>query len=405
MGPKADKLFHGGPTHLFASIVVDPDRSASEPDRRRAGWMSDDEGVVAASRASFVGVLALVCACTGADAGAVGEDPEASGSASGSEGGGSSEADGSAGEGAVGSTGSAPAGGSSGDGEETSGAGPVNDDTGTACVASLSPGLHTDLELEHDGQVRVFDLFVPAAIEGGERLPLVIDMHGWGSNKERQATFSQMAVEAEARGYAVVHPQGYASSWNGGYCCGGAVDDEIDDVGFLRAIIDRLEDDACIARDRVYAAGFSNGAYMAYRLACEAADAFAAIAPVAGVIGLDPDECDPERPISVIHFHGTADLNVAYDGRPWLGVLGARETMEIWADRNGCESEPVVTWQEDDVTCETWPGCDADVEVTLCTIEGAGHCWPGTADCNYGTSTTTISANARMFDTFDAQPH
>lgn len=292
--------------------------------------------------------------------------------------------------------------------EETSGAestgGSQGEGTGVGCgETALKAGLHADIELEHDGRARTFDLFVPSGRSDGERIPLVINMHGWGSDKERQALFSQMSEDAQVRGYAVAYPEGFSSSWNGGMCCGGAVAEEVDDVGFVAAIIDDLEDRACIDRDRVYATGFSNGGYMAYRLACEAPGLFAAVAPVAAVMGVEPEECDADPPLSVIHFHGTADFNVAYDGRPWLGVMGARDSMQAWAARNGCEPEPVVTLQEDDVTCETWPSCDGDAEVTLCTIDGAGHCWPGNAECTYGDSTTTISANQRMFDTFDMQ--
>lgn len=302
----------------------------------------------------------------------------------------------------------APSSGSSDTTMETS-SGEATGDTeaGTrvdCAEAAYGPGFHEDIEIEHDGHTRTFDLFVPSTSDDdGAAIPLVVNMHGWGSSKEQQAVFSGMSEDAEERGYAIAYPQGFESSWNGGICCGGAKAEDVDDVGFAVAIVEHLEHEACIDRDRVYATGFSNGGYMAYRLACEAPGIFAAIAPVAAVMGLAPEDCDPDAPMSVIHFHGTADFNVAYDGRPWLGVPGVREVMEHWAEESGCDPEPIVTSQEDDVTCETWPGCDGEAEVTLCTVDGAGHCWPGNADCSYGDSTTTISANQRMFDAFDLQ--
>lgn len=355
-------------------------------------------------RPALLGCLLSVLACGGAD-------PAEAGDAD-------STADDSAGDssGAESTTGVTPPGAptsgssassdSSDTGVETSSAEATGDGsaTGVDCGdATFGPGFHADIEIEHDGRARTFDLFVPSARDGDGAIPLVINMHGWGSSKEQQASFSGMSEDAEERGYAVAYPQGFESSWNGGACCGGAKAEDVDDVGFVVAIIEHLEDQACIDRDRVYATGFSNGGYMAYRIACEVPGMFAAVAPVAAVLGIAPEDCNPDEPMSVIHFHGTADFNVAYDGRPWLGAPGVREVMEDWAARNGCDPDPVVTSQVDDVTCETWPSCDGDAEVTLCTIDGAGHCWPGNPDCTYGDSTTTISANQRMFDAFDLQ--
>jgi len=284
---------------------------------------------------------------------------------------------------------------SSSAGDSTSGGAP------SCPVPALGPGMHVDLQLEHGGLARTFDVFVPSVASEGGPVPLVVDMHGWGSSKEREAELSRLAEAAEARGYAVAYPAGFDASWNAGFCCGGAVDDEVDDVGFVVAMVERLIDEACIDRSLVYAAGFSNGAFMSYRLACEAAATFAAVAPVAGVMGTDVELCTPTEPLSVIHFHGTDDFNVAYDGRPWLGVPGPRDAMAHWAAHNGCAVDPVVTLELDDVTCETWPGCSNEAEVTLCSIAGGGHCWPGNPECAYGMSTTTISASSRMLDLFD----
>lgn len=266
---------------------------------------------------------------------------------------------------------------------------------------SLEPGLHADLEIEHDSLTRSYDLFVPSAAEAGAPLPLVVNMHGWGSSKEQQAAFSQMSADAERRGYAIAYLQGYDASFNAGFCCGGASDDDIDDVGFAVAVVDDVDRRACLDRDRVYATGFSNGAFMAYRLACEAAETFVAVAPVAGVMSVDLETCTPSRPVSVIHFHGMSDLNVLYEGRPWLGVPGVPELMTLFAAHDGCDRKPVVTLQIDDVLCETWPGCGDGAQVSVCRVDGGGHCWPGNPECPYGDSTTTISANGRMFDAFD----
>ena len=91
-----------------------------------------------------------------------------------------------------------------------------------------------------------------------------------------------------------------------------------------------------------------------------------------------------------MHFHGTNDLLVNYDGG--LLFIGAQESVAIWAARNGCGEERSVTFENGAVTCESYDGC---TETTLCTIAGAGHCWPGQGFCN-----DDISASEAMWTFF-----
>ena len=141
-------------------------------------------------------------------------------------------------------------------------------------------------------------------------MPLVLDFHGYLGSSGEQATFSQITPAADAAGVAIVLPQGVGNSWNGGACCGQAASEDIDDVGFIRALVDAMDMHVCFDAARVYAMGMSNGGYISNRLGCEAADVFAAIGPVAGMIQIPFEECQPSRPVPVMHFHGTADLIV-----------------------------------------------------------------------------------------------
>ena len=139
---------------------------------------------------------------------------------------------------------------------------------------------------------------------------------------------------------------------------------------------------------------------MSHRLACEAADVIAAVAPSSGQLALDPSACTPQRPIPLIHFHGKNDTIAGYEGVP--------EMIQAWADRQGCTDEPRVTYQQGDVTCETTDQCDGAASVTLCAAEEAGHCWfgypcpeiPGIPDGALGGHTTSINANDAMWDLF-----
>ena len=130
-------------------------------------------------------------------------------------------------------------------------------------------------------------------------------------------------------------------------------------------------------------------------------DRIAAIAPVAGVLGIPAAECQPARPIPVIHFHGTADGLVPYDGVG--GFISVPESFQDWATRNGCTGDPVQSYSNGTVHCDKYENCDAGVSVTLCTADGEGHCWPGqTLICPFGATTGDISANDAMWELFAA---
>jgi polyhydroxybutyrate depolymerase len=121
---------------------------------------------------------------------------------------------------------------------------------------------------------------------------------------------------------------------------------------------------------------------------------FAAAASVTGALRLS--ECAPSRPISMVQYHGTTDAIVGYAEIPAM--------MEAWAARNGCSGTPSTTFEQGDMHCQTWPDCDAGVEVTLCTIEGGGHCWPGNGSCVFGHSSTELHASEAIATMFAAQP-
>jgi polyhydroxybutyrate depolymerase len=139
------------------------------------------------------------------------------------------------------------------------------------------------------------------------------------------------------------------------------------------------------------------------------AETFAAVAPVAGVLGIDPSVCVPSRPVPILDFHGTADPVVPYDGGPALTLLApivfrsVPATMDFWRSTNGCLGPPVIDYQVGTATCTRWGDCQAGADVELCTLEGEGHQWPGgVAVPTLGNSTNDVNATARMIDFFVA---
>jgi len=286
---------------------------------------------------------------------------------------------------------------------ETSGTTGEVDGSPGCGAPGLAPGRYVDLALDVDGVARTYELYVPPGYDPEVPASLVLNFHGLLSTPAGQAAFSGFDASAAARGMLVAYPAGLGNSFNSGACCGQAYEDGVDDVGFARALVDELKATHCVDPRRVFVTGMSNGGHMAHLLACVAADVFAAAASVTGVLQLPPDECAPARPISMIDFHGTGDLVVPYAGKG-PGYPDVLEMMTGWATRDECAASSVVTFEEGDMRCETWPGCEADVEVTLCTVDGGGHCWPGPGECPFGHNSQARDASEVIAEMFAAQP-
>jgi polyhydroxybutyrate depolymerase len=142
---------------------------------------------------------------------------------------------------------------------------------------------------------------------------------------------------------------------------------------------------------------------MSYRLACELSDRIAAIAPVAGVLGVS--DCDPPRAVPVLHFHGTLDGLVPLDGGGVGNFPSVDETVNHWSDHDGCAGDPEVSFEEGDARCDRWQGCDDGSAVEVCIIDGGGHTWPGgQVPAAAGKTSRDISASDRMWEFFRDHP-
>jgi len=243
-----------------------------------------------------------------------------------------------------------------------------------------------------DGRQRHYRLYVPTTLRAGEPAPLLVALHGGLGTSEQFALNSGFDELAESNGFVVVYPDGIRAvadrpglqTWNGGYCCGPAARDEVDDVGYIRFLIDLVSAQLPVDPSRVFAAGHSNGAILAYRLACELSDRIVAIGVQAGSLGVDT--CRPGAPVSVLHLHGLADTNHPIDGGVGTGVSGvefrsARDAVRTMASVAGCGSDPLVELvaSNPDVEVSTWSGCSANTTVRLLAVTGASHAWMGHA--------------------------
>ena len=248
---------------------------------------------------------------------------------------------------------------------------------------------------------RQYILHVPASYTGGKAVPLLFNLHGYGSSASAQAFYSGLPQKADEAGFILVSPQGTgaAAHWNF------TLLEPVDDVGFMRDVLDALEAQLCIDPARVYSTGISNGAAMSVRLGCNLSDRIVAIAPVAGVYF--PLSCPSAQPVPVIAFHGTADPILPYNGgiSPQGFPFAPVETsFASWGQFNGCLSGPVESPATQNVRAKRYGDCNEAASVELYIIDGGGHTWPDAViDLpveTYGATTHEISANDLMWEFF-----
>jgi len=260
--------------------------------------------------------------------------------------------------------------------------------------------------------VRQYKVHVPPGYDPRVPAPLVFCIHGLAQDAVMFCvTGAALNKKSDEAGFIMVMPNGYQNSWNAGTCCGGASNERLDDVALFRAIFAEVDKHLNVDHRRVYATGLSNGGFMSYRLACDAADLFTAVAPNAGAIGInsigggtnfnsDFTACTPTQPVSILDIHGTGDLLVPYSLQaPSLALAVAND---------GCSttsSAATVPASGGDTTCVTYPGCAPGIEVTGCSIQNGGHCWFGSPDCGTGggiIGAAVVGANSNFMVDNDA---
>jgi polyhydroxybutyrate depolymerase len=250
--------------------------------------------------------------------------------------------------------------------------------------------------LSHDGLERRYILYQPDFKAGySNARPLLVVLHGGGGTSRGmlRLTNGRFNELADRDGFFVVYPQGIDNSWNDGRPdkISGAHRKGIDDVGFLRVLIDHLIVRYPIDSKRIFVTGISNGGLMSYQLGCSLPDKIRAIAPVTAQIpaAIAP-LCSLESAVSLAVFNGTEDPLVPYNGgqitvfhRNRGAVLSTDETMRIWRRKNRCSPEPLVKELPDiaadgtRVTKIEYSRCINESKVILYRIVGGGHTWPG----------------------------
>ncbi len=252
----------------------------------------------------------------------------------------------------------------------------------------------------HNNLKRTFTIHVPVFYNNAAKLPLIIALHGRGGTGESMVLITRKSFNrfADRDGCLVAYPDGIDLNWNDGRMDQEAKDrahrENIDDTGFISALIDSMIKDYNVDPGRVYITGISNGAIMSYRLACEMSHKITAIAPVDGNIPhLLLDECSPVKPVSVLAINNVNDPLVPYEGgniysrfrKLNLGrVISVDESIMFWVNSNNCYAVPVVAEVPDvdpkdgtRVTKKEYLNGTDCTEVILYSVDGGGHTWPG----------------------------
>ncbi len=275
----------------------------------------------------------------------------------------------------------------------------------------------TTYTIQHEGIARRYLVHVPKSYDGAKPVPLLLSFHGGGGHMGYQASderYGQITA-SETEGFVVVFPNGFSrlpgdrlATFNAGGCCGPAKDRQVDDVGFARAIVANLTRQLNIDRQRIFATGFSNGAMLTHRLACEAPDLFRAIAPVAGTD--NTQGCAPARPVSVLIIHARNDDHNRFEGGPGAKSVDRRnmaqstsvpETLKRWLTRNACPRTPQRVLERPGAHCDRYAPCKEGTQVAICLTERGTHSWPGARESrSTEPPSQALDANAAMWAFF-----
>lgn len=253
----------------------------------------------------------------------------------------------------------------------------------------LSAQTTTSGSISHDGGTRTYRLYVPASYDGTEEVPLVLNLHGLGSNSSQQLFYGEFRPIADTANFIILLPQGLPYSpistnahWNANFPLS-----QSNDIDFLSKLIDSISSEYMINPNRIYSTGMSNGGFMSITLAGQLSDKIAAVASVTGTMtGAQIPANTIIRPMPIMQIHGDLDPTVDYNGasNQFGSTLSVDSLLNYWIAHNNCDETPIITQVPN---INTTDGCtaerfdylngDSGAEVVHYKITGGEHTWPG----------------------------
>ncbi|MEH2421118.1 MAG: PHB depolymerase family esterase [Nostoc sp.] len=240
-------------------------------------------------------------------------------------------------------------------------------------------------ELTEQGAVRTYYIYTPKSYSPSRPMPLVLVFHGDDGSGRSISNVSRFNELAEQKGFIVVYPDGIDHKWslrkNGKR--------KIDDISFVKNLINHLEQVRNIDKRRIYASGFSKGGILTQALTCQLSDQIAAFASVAGSLPMRLEQtCQPHLPVSILMINGTNDQSVHYQGdeKTQKGALiSIPKVVNFWRVHNQCPTytakdvafTPENGSSSDKVKTYSYSGCNAGSEVLQLAVVNGGHLWYG----------------------------
>lgn len=227
-------------------------------------------------------------------------------------------------------------------------------------------------------------VYLPKDWDGCKAYPLVVLLHGYSANGVIQNAYLGLSARVDSHGFVLLVPEGTKAPngnqfWNATNACCDFFKQGIDDVGYVRGLIEAAKAQLAVDPERVYLFGHSNGGFMSYRMACEASDVVTGIVSLAGAVTATASACTPKRPVNVLQIHGTTDKTIKYLGDQLYP--SAEQGVARWRSLDGCKGDPTTMAAVDfdnaaagpETTGKLWTGCDEGTQVGLWTMQDSGH--------------------------------
>jgi len=230
-----------------------------------------------------------------------------------------------------------------------------------------------------NGLTYTYIVSVPPSYDPNRATPLTLYWHGLQSDPTEIRSLTDIDQVAAKAGMIVVYPKSPDASWDAGGCCTQLVGGKRrDETVFAKELIAQVKSKVCVDSKRIYTTGFSNGGMLSQMLACKMADVFAAAAPLSSALTIAKAQCTPGRSIPIYMINGTADPLVSYaSASATIGSISVTDTFAFWAMADTCTGSPTTTLQKGAVTCQSYQNCAKGAVVTLCSVQGMGHCMAG----------------------------
>ena len=261
---------------------------------------------------------------------------------------------------------------------------------------TIKPGTYKHkLNIRVSGFRRSYLLHIPNGYDPAKPTPLVVVLHGAFDTAKKMETQTGLSDLADREVFIALYPNGitffgWLQHWNAWHCCGKAMKDGVDDLGFVADVIMQTQAHLNVDPKRIYMVGYSNGGMLAYLFASERPEILSAVAVIASTIGSRPSPSEPEKripqpkaPVPIIIFHGREDKTIPYEGgvnfahKEGPYYTSVAESVRFWANNNMCSNPPKKErLLEGKVLKQAWKECEGDAEIILYTIEDWNHDLP-----------------------------